>query len=457
MERARHSSHDTRLPSPRPATLPVWMRRTWSIVVGGRSLAQSASKAPRSGVSSSAVTTVASASRRSMSVATSSRARTLCFAMRFVRITAWIEPRSLRRGLNTEGFVSAGATFAARRATSRSNKPKFHSALHWLNLLVGERMTRKKKSKKMRGGVTRKLLTRRKVADLTREIGLGHGGSLNTRIKEFVRPMMTNQSIRMAVQDYLAGGARKRRIIEKYGEISNWDVSKVTNMFRMFYGASSFNQPLNNWDVSNVTDMWSMFDGAVSFNQPINNWDVSSVTNMSYMFEDAEYFNQPLNKWDVSSVTNMRGVFFGASSFNQPLNNWNVSNVTNMYRMFTGAVSFNQPLNKWNVSNVSGMESMFMGARSFNQPLNDWNVCKVTSICYTFAFANSFNQPLDNWNVSNVEYMVGMFSDARSFNQPLDKWNVSKVNNMAVMFEGARSFNQPLHAPWYVVEQSESE
>ena len=34
-----------------------------------------------------------------------------------------------------------------------------------------------KKSKKMRGGVTRKLLTRRKVADLTREVGLGHGGS----------------------------------------------------------------------------------------------------------------------------------------------------------------------------------------------------------------------------------------------------------------------------------------
>ena len=60
-----------------------------------------------------------------------------------------------------------------------------------------------KKSKKMRGGVTRKLLTRRKVADLTREIGLGHGGSLNTRIKEFVRPALTNQSIHAAVQDYI--------------------------------------------------------------------------------------------------------------------------------------------------------------------------------------------------------------------------------------------------------------
>ena len=50
----------------------------------------------------------------------------------------------------------------------------------------------------MRGGVTRKLLTRRKVADLTREIGLGHGGSLNTRIKEFVRPALTNQSIHIS-------------------------------------------------------------------------------------------------------------------------------------------------------------------------------------------------------------------------------------------------------------------
>ena len=50
----------------------------------------------------------------------------------------------------------------------------------------------------MRGGVTRKkLLTRRKVADLTREIGLGHGGSLNTRIKEFVRPALTSSGAKL--------------------------------------------------------------------------------------------------------------------------------------------------------------------------------------------------------------------------------------------------------------------
>ena len=154
----------------------------------------------------------------------------------------------------------------------------------------------KKKSKKMRGGVTRKLLTRRKVADLTREIGLGHGGSLNTRIKEFVRPALTNQSIRYAVQEYLAGGARKERIVDKYGEINNWDVSKVTNMEGMFDGASSFNQPLNNWDVSNVRYMNRMFYRAESFNQPLNNWNVSNdVTHMREMFMNARSFNQPLH------------------------------------------------------------------------------------------------------------------------------------------------------------------
>ena len=53
------------------------------------------------------------------------------------------------------------------------------------------------------------------------------------------------------------------------------------------------------------------------------------------------------------------------------------------------------------------------------------------------------------------------FWRASSFNQPLNtsgnKWNVSNVTNMESMFYDATSFNQPLHAPWYVVEQSESE
>ena len=149
------------------------------------------------------------------------------------------------------------------------------------------------------------------------------------------------------------GGAFANDDTNTFNNINDWNVSNVTDMDNMFYGATKFNQPLNNWDVSNVTDMSWMFYGATKFNQPLNNWDVSNVNNMKAMFYDATSFNQPLNKWDVSNVTDMSWMFWGATSFNQPLNNWNVSSVNNMYEMFQGATSFNQNISNWNVSNVA--------------------------------------------------------------------------------------------------------
>ena len=44
----------------------------------------------------------------------------------------------------------------------------------------------------------------------------------------------------------------------------------MTNMEAMFWGATSFNQPLNNWNVSKVTYMYDMFEEATSFNQPLH-------------------------------------------------------------------------------------------------------------------------------------------------------------------------------------------
>jgi len=43
------------------------------------------------------------------------------------------------------------------------------------------------------------------------------------------------------------------------GDISEWDVSNVQNMFRMFLRAYSFNGDLSSWDVSAVTNMHAMF------------------------------------------------------------------------------------------------------------------------------------------------------------------------------------------------------
>ena len=52
-------------------------------------------------------------------------------------------------------------------------------------------------------------------------------------------------------------------------------------MTRMFRSATSFNGDLSSWDVSKVTDMSNMFQSATSFNQPLSSWDVSKVTDMA--------------------------------------------------------------------------------------------------------------------------------------------------------------------------------
>ena len=50
-------------------------------------------------------------------------------------------------------------------------------------------------------------------------------------------------------------------------DISNWDVSNVRSMERMFFRAFDFNQPLNSWNTSKVFTMESMF-GVRYFSSP---------------------------------------------------------------------------------------------------------------------------------------------------------------------------------------------
>ena len=84
----------------------------------------------------------------------------------------------------------------------------------------------------------------------------------------------------------------KEKCIETYGHISYWDVSKITDMTKLFKDMTKFNEDISRWNVSSVKNMECMFYGAYSFNQPLNNWDVSNVKYMSNMFKEANSFNQ---------------------------------------------------------------------------------------------------------------------------------------------------------------------
>ena len=111
------------------------------------------------------------------------------------------------------------------------------------------------------------------------------------------------------------------------GDLSNWNVSNVTNMTSMFsyagYSAITWNiGDLSGWSVSNVTSMISMFNyagyNATTWNiGDLSNWDTSGVTNMSSMFNSAGY---NATTWNIGN-----------------LSNWDTSNVTTMYEMFYDA------------------------------------------------------------------------------------------------------------------------
>ena len=100
----------------------------------------------------------------------------------------------------------------------------------------------------------------------------------------------------------------------KYIDISDWDVSNITDMKYMFYDCEELESvgDLSNWNVSNVTDMNSMFCNCkeLEYVGDISEWDMSKVINMPFMFWYCTSFNQDLSCWNVSNVSDKVGMFY---------------------------------------------------------------------------------------------------------------------------------------------------
>lgn len=193
--------------------------------------------------------------------------------------------------------------------------------------------------------------------------------------------------------------------------------------------------PINNWDVTKITDMNKLFYDK-QFDEDISNWNVSNVTNMRGMFANSS-FNQPLDNWNVSNVTNMSGMFQRAVNFNQPLGSWNVSNVTDMSFMFSYAKKFNQDISRWErkydnnktgstLGNVTDMYEMFVNANEFDQDLHTWNVQKVTNFWFTFAYTK-----MSNKNIKNIiDFWVPQMNIDCNNNNNFNYYTFSGIENV---------------------------
>jgi hypothetical protein len=69
--------------------------------------------------------------------------------------------------------------------------------------------------------------------------------------------------------------------------------------------------------------MSQMFESATTFNQNISNWNVSNVTNMTNMFNVASSFNQDLSSWCVTNIPTAPSNFAtGATAWTLPKPVW---------------------------------------------------------------------------------------------------------------------------------------
>ena len=165
--------------------------------------------------------------------------------------------------------------------------------------------------------------------------------------------------------------------------VTTCDVSQFTSLYEAFYYNSAFNQDLSAWDTSSVTDMYGMFWNATSLTS-VSLPQTGAVTNMYAMFWNATsltsvslpqtgavtdmsfllgrtYSLNTVTLPRTGAVTNMHCMFCfatGLTSVSLPQK----GAVMTMTYMFYGATSFAQDIRSWDVDNVSNFYAMFYGA-----------------------------------------------------------------------------------------------
>ena len=92
-------------------------------------------------------------------------------------------------------------------------------------------------------------------------------------------------------------------------DVSHFDTSRVTDMYRMFEGCKAKELDISHFDTSKVTDMSFMFRDCQATKFDVSHFDTSKVTNMSYMFSFCNAKELDVSHFDLSNVKNFSHVF----------------------------------------------------------------------------------------------------------------------------------------------------
>ena len=206
---------------------------------------------------------------------------------------------------------------------------------------------------------------------------------------------------------------------------SNWDVSKVTTFSQAFRNALNNvgSIDLSNWTIntnSNVNmSLMMSFNNQLTSVGDISSWDVSRVTNLSYLGANCSVLQLPnLSSWDTGNVTTLRNAFsgMGTNASVSGIENWDTSSLVGSGAMqcFYLCRALNTTAINWDLRNCNNIYQLFRQADFQNGSftMNIQTSSTLTNASQLFYAASSFNSitignNVDFSNVTNFSYAFG--------------------------------------------------
>ena len=255
-------------------------------------------------------------------------------------------------------------------------------------------------------------------------------------------------------------------------DLSNFDTSKVTNMYAMFgncYSLTSLNLDkfnsskvenmaymfyncyllksldLSSFNTSLVTDMSAMFWECYSLTSlNLSNFDTSQVKNMNSLFRDCYSLTSlDLSKFNTSQVEEMACLFINCPITSIDLSSFDTSHAIRINDMFHNCSSLlSVDLSNFNISKVKYMNGIFYNCKNLTSiNLSNFNKLIVSDLSYLFSGCTSLiSIDLSNFDTSEVVYMEYMFRDCKSLSSiNISNFNTSNVKYMYGMFSGCES------------------
>lgn len=250
-----------------------------------------------------------------------------------------------------------------------------------------------------------------------------------------------------------------------------FDTSNTTDMSDLFRGACSITElNLSSFDVSKVTTMFRMFSGNGTTPMSlqtinISTWRTKSLTTIAALFQYCSNLTSVvgLGALDTTNVTDMRNVFYHCTSIenidvstknindNDAYIAWNTSSVKLFDAMFAGNNHIgdmkikNLDVSGWDTSSATSMTSMFYGCAKLTELLVDnWNVSNVTSFDHTFTDCFQLEKlNVSKWTTASVTTFYGMFNDCRSLKEiDVSNFITTKAVMFSQMFENCSSLEK---------------